>query len=302
MCKRFPVLVATTAIGIVVTLAPRQSHEASAQAQQTPAPAGAGAPPAAPAQPQIMLAPGLREVPDYRKSDVPPPAPKIPAGFTSIFNGKDLSGWHISKAARHGLTPDFRVAHGMILGTQRPLGSGGLLITDKKYRDFEFYMEVKPDWGNDSGFFFRTTENGAAYQITLDYLPGGSMGRLIQEGGIPFGTGRATGPAAGAGPAPAAPTAAAAPARSNQPPDPGMAAWKREDWNTVRIRVTGVVPHATVWINDQQISDAGDTENHAVGGMIEGPIAIQIHGGGARWQPGGFWRWRNLAIKELPRQ
>src|SRR6185436_13163681 len=67
-------------------------------------------------------------------------------------------------------------------------------------RNFEFYMEVKPDWGNDSGFFFRTTESGAAYQITLDYLPGGSMGRLISEGGIQFGAGRAnTPPAAAAG-------------------------------------------------------------------------------------------------------
>jgi hypothetical protein len=34
--------------------------------------------------------------------------------------------------------------------------------------------------------------------------------------------------------------------------------------------------------------------------MLEGPIAIQIHGGPVRWQPGGFWRWRNLAIRELP--
>jgi hypothetical protein len=249
-----------------------------------------------PAQPQITLAPGLREVPDYRKTVVEPPAPKIPDGFTPIFNGKDLTGWHVSKEARHGLTPDFHVAHGMILGTQRPLGSGGLLLTDRKYRDFELYMEVKPDWGNDSGIFFRTTESGAAYQITMDYLPGGSMGRLIAEGGISFGRGRAAGPA----PAPAAP-AAAAPARGNQAPDPGMTAWKREDWNTVRVRVTGDVPHATVWINDKEVSDASDTENHAVDRMVEGPIAIQIHGGGVRWQPGGFWRWRNLAIKEILR-
>lgn len=258
---------------------------------QQPAPAPA---PAAPAGPQITLAPGLRPVPDYRKNVVEPPAPKIPEGFTSLFNGKDLTGWHISKQARHGLTPDFHVAQGMILGTQRPFGSGGLLITDKKYRDFEFYMEVKPDWGNDSGIFFRTTESGAAYQITLDYLPGGSMGRMISEGGISFGAGRAAGPAA---PAPAG----AAAARGSQPPDAGMTAWKREDWNTVRVRVVGDVPHATVWINDQQISDATDTENHAVGGMVDGPIAIQVHGGGVRWQPGGFWRWRNLAIKPIPR-
>jgi hypothetical protein len=248
-----------------------------------------------PAQPQITLAPGLREVPDYRKTVVDPPAPKIPDGFTPIFNGRDLTGWHVSKEARHGLTPDFHVAHGMILGTQRPLGSGGLLITDRKYRDFELYMEVKPDWGNDSGVFFRTTESGAAYQITMDYLPGGSMGRFIAEGGISFGPGRA----AGAAPAPAAPAAPAA--RGNQAPDPGMTAWKREDWNTVRVRVTGDVPHATVWINDKEVSDASDTENHAVGQMVEGPIAIQIHGGGVRWQPGGFWRWRNLAIKEILR-
>jgi hypothetical protein len=187
----------------------------------------------------------------------------------------------------------------MILGTQRPLGGGGLLLTDRKYRNYELYMEVKPDWGNDSGVFLRTTENGAAYQITMDYLPGGSMGRLISEGGIQFGAGRGAAPPAGA-PAAAPVPAAAPPAGARaQTPDPGMAAWKREDWNVVRIRLTGDVPHATVWINSQQISDASDTENHAVNGMIEGPIAIQIHGGTARWQPGGFWRWRNLAIREL---
>jgi hypothetical protein len=276
------------ALGLVSLIA----MVATVWAQQSAQPAM----PAAPAQPQITLGHGLRAVPDYRKTVVGPPAAKIPDGFRPLFNGRDLSGWHVSKEARHGLTPDFHVAHGMILGTQRPLGSGGLLITNAKYRDFELYMEVKPDWGNDSGIFFRTTESGAAYQITLDYLPGGSMGRLISEGGITFGAGRATGGAA-SGPAPTA----APPDRSNQPPDPGMAAWKREDWNTVRVRVVGDVPHATVWINDQQVSDASDTENHAVGAMVEGPIAIQIHGGGVRWQPGGFWRWRNLAIKQVLR-
>ena len=264
---------------------------ALAAAAQQAAPTAPTAAQTAPAQPTILLAPGLREVPDYRKVDADPPPAKIPDGFTSLFNGKDLSGWHVSKTARHGVQPDYHVAHGMILGTQRPLGSGGLLITDRKYRNFELYMEVKPDWGNDSGIFFRTTETGAAYQITLDYLPGGSMGRLISEGGIQFGAGR------GAGAPAAAPATGGGRA---QAPDPGMTAWKREDWNIVRVRFAGDVPHATVWINDQQISDASDTENHALGGMIDGPIAIQIHGGTVRWQPGGFWRWRNIAIRELP--
>jgi hypothetical protein len=255
---------------------------------------------AAPAQPQIQLAPGLREVPDSRNvSHTPPPAP-LPDGFTPIFNGKDLSGWHVSKTARHGVQPDFHVAHGMIIGTQRPLGSGGLLLTDRKYRDFELQMDVKPDWGCDSGIFFRTTETGAAYQITMDYLPGGSLGRFIGGGGIQFGAGRggtrAATPAAAAAPTPAPAQAPAPPMAST---DPGMKAWKREDWNTVRVRIEGDVPHATVWINGVQVSDATDTANHALDGMIEGPIAIQIHGGGQRWLPGGFWRWRNIGIRVL---
>jgi hypothetical protein len=248
-------------------------------------------------QPQITLGPGLREVPDYRAVSIDPPAPKVPDGFTPIFNGRDLTGWHISKEARHGVQPDFHVSHGMILGTQKPLGSGGLLLTDTKYKNFELYFEAKPDWGCDSGVFFRTTETGVAYQITMDYLAGGSMGRMIGEGGIqvgPAGRGRANAPAGT--PAPATMTPPATPLESN---DAGMQAWKPFDWNTVRVRVEGDVPHATVWINGVQVSDAADTENHALGGMIEGPIAIQIHGGPVRWQPGGFWRWRNIGIKVL---
>jgi len=252
-----------------------------------------------PPQPQIQLGPGLREVPDYRKVAVEPAAPQVPDGFTPIFNGRDLTGWHVSATARHGVTPDFHVAQGMILGTQRPLGSGGLLLTDRTYRNFELSLEVRPDWGCDSGIFFRTTDTGVAYQITMDYLPGGSMGRMIGEGGIQVGPGsrgRGAAPAAAGAPAPAPPPPPATPLESN---DAGMKAWKPFEWNTVRVRVEGDVPHATVWINGVQVSDAADTENHALGGMIEGPIALQIHGGPVRWQPGGFWRWRNIGIREL---
>lgn len=246
-----------------------------------------------PAQPQIQLGPGLREVPDYRNVSLEPPAPTVPEGFTPIFNGRDLAGWHVSSTARHGTQPDFHVSQGMILGTQKPLGSGGLLLTDRTYRNFELYLEAKPDWGCDSGIFFRTTETGVAYQITMDYLPGGTMGRMIGEGGISVGAGRgrASAPAAAATPTPTPPATPLASA------DAGMKAWKPFDWNTIRVRVDGDVPHATVWINGVQVSDATDTENHALGGMVAGPIALQIHGGPVRWQAGGFWRWRNIGIR-----
>ena len=108
-------------------------------------------------------------------------AAEPPAGFTPIFNGKDLTGWHVSKTNHHGTTPDYRVVHGLIVGTQSPKGKGGILLTDKKYKNFEVYMEVKPDWGCDSGLFLRSSEAGDAYQVTLDYLPGGGMGGIYGE-------------------------------------------------------------------------------------------------------------------------
>lgn len=273
---------------------------AGAALAQAPQPTTPGMPnlalPPNPGVPQIQLAPGLTTVPNYKDFSVEPAPPKVPAGFTPIFNGKDLSGWHISKTARHGTSPDYHVSQGVILGTQQPLGRGGLLISDKKYKNYELYFEAKADWGSDSGIFLRTTEEGAAYQVTMDYLPGGSMGRVIQEGGL-VGVGRPVGEAAAPRPAtPAATPAAAQPAG----PDKGMSAWKHNDWNVVRIRIEGDVPHVQVWINDQQISDFTDTANHAVGGMVTGPFSLQVHGGNARWQAGNFWRWRNIGIKELP--
>lgn len=131
------------------------------------------------------------------------------------------------------------------------------------------------------------------------------MGRLIQEGGLTLKLAGA--PARGGAPA-ATGGAGRGMAGASGPsgggggrgPDLGMSIWKHEDWNTVRMRVEGEFPHVTVWINDRQVSDATDTQNSAVGGMIEGPIALQIHGGPVRWQPGGFWRWRNIGIRELP--
>jgi 3-keto-disaccharide hydrolase len=272
-----------------------------------------------PDQPTVTLAPGLRPVPNYIGTKIDPAPVNVPAGFTAIFNGKDLTGWHVSKTARHGITPDFHVAGGMIVGTQNPVANGGLLLTDKSYRSFELYLEAKPDWGCDSGIFFRTTETGVAYQVTMDYLPGGSMGRTIGEGGITFGGRAATaGPvgaptgaggaagrqaAGGQGAGRAAPPPATAPPPPGNGPsgsnDAGMKLWKPFDWNSVRVRVDGDVPHVTVWINDQQVSDFTDTENHALNGMTSSPIALQIHGGPVRWVPGGFWRWRNIGIREL---
>ena len=213
----------------------------------------------------------------------PPPAdpgPKIPEGFTPIFNGRDLSGWHVSKTNHHGTTPDYRVLHGLIVGTQSPRGKGGILLTDRKYKDVEVYMEVKPDWGCDSGLFLRSNEAGQAYQVTLDYLPGGAIGGIYGEGltGVQGGARGLRGESLDK-------------------------TWKRESWNSVRARIEGEIPHITVWINDQLVTDFTDTANHAADGATDGMIAIQMHFSDEktpRWVDGGFWRWRAIAVKELP--
>lgn len=220
-----------------------------------------------------------QQIPGFIGKEVQPPKMNVPAGFTPIFDGKDLTGWHVSKTNHHGITPDYHVMHGLIVGTQQPLGAGGILLTDKKYKNVEVYLEVKPDWGCDSGLFLRSDEAGNAYQVTLDYLSGGTLGGMYGEG------------LNGVKDANAQPRFDASKLWEK--------AWKREDWNRVRARIEGDVPHVQAWINDQQVLDFTDTANHASGGITEGPIAIQIHGGPERWVPGGFWRWRVIAVKEL---
>jgi hypothetical protein len=149
-------------------------------------------------------------------------------------------------------------------------------------------MEVKPDWGCDSGIFLRSTESGAAYQVPMAFLPNGWMGNVIGEGGVTgVGATQPAGPPPGFG-------------QGNQADRPWVKVWRRDGWNTVRVRMEGDVPHVTVWFNDVQITDFTDVANNAIGGMTEGPIAIQVHGGPQRWVRGGFWRWRNIGIKELP--
>jgi len=225
---------------------------------------------------------------------VPPPdeGPKVPAGFTPIFNGKDLTGWHVSKTNHHGTTPDYRVVHGVIVGTQNPRGKGGILLTDKKYKNVEVYMEVKPDWGCDSGLFLRSSEAGEAYQVTLDYLPDGGMGGIYGE--------RLTG-VTDASVATLTPEERKTRGRANA--GAWQKAWKREAWNSIRARIEGEVPHITVWINDQLVTDFTDTANHAANNATDGMVAIQMHYTDEttpRWVDGGFWRWRVIAVKELP--
>ena len=205
----------------------------------------------------------------------------VPAGFTPIFDGKDLAGWHISQTNHHGTSKGWTVKDGILLATQDRPGNGGILLTDRKYRDFEVSLEVNPDWGCDGGLFLRSNEAGDAYQVMIDYLPGGSVGGVYGEGleELKDGKGQLVNP-------------------------DWQKHWKKGDWNLLRARIEGDVPHVRVWLNEAPLVDWTDTVNHAKDGATEGMIALQMHFSNEktpRWKPGGFHRFRNIAVKELPR-
>jgi hypothetical protein len=186
----------------------------------------------------------------------------------------------------HGDTKAWKVESGGVLTvTQDRPGNGGILLTDKVYRDFEVSLEVNPDFGCDGGLFLRSTEKGEAYQVMLDYLEGGNMGGIYGE--ALKGVGRDTG--------------------TGKRMDPNWKQhWKKGEWNHIRARIEGAVPHIQVWMNGTQIVDWTDSENHLPGGATSGMIAVQSHKSnpdpnakGNRWIPNGFHRFRNIAVREI---
>src|SRR5215472_4891162 len=109
-------------------------------------------------------------------------------GFVSIFDGKSLKGWHVSAKSGHSGKSKHKtggrwvVEDGVIVGSQDIPGNGGIIITDKHYGDFEVALEMKNDFGPDSGLFLRSTENGKAYQAMIDYHTGGNLMGIYGEG------------------------------------------------------------------------------------------------------------------------
>jgi len=206
----------------------------------------------------------------------------LPSGYRKIFNGRDLTGWHISQTNHHGNTRAWTVKNGVLMGTQDPIGNGGILLTDRKYHNFEISLEVQPDWGCDGGLFLRSTESGEAYQVMIDYLEGGSVGGIYGEGlkDVDAGIG-------------------------NRINTEWQRYWKRGDWNQIRARIEGDVPHFQVWLNGTQLVDWTDSANHLPNGATEGFVAVQVHRTSRdwkqqRWVPGGYHRFRNIAVRELP--
>jgi len=223
-------------------------------------------------------------------------------GFTAIFDGQSLKGWHVSAKSGHSKVSEgqsggkWEVKDGAITATQDPPKNGGLLLTDELYSEFEVSVEMNNDFGPDSGLFLRSTEEGKCYQALVDFHKGGSLMGIYGEGlgGKPhlrffsFGD-----------------TPDAITLHPDRTPSPvpvdaegWKKLWKVGDWNELRARITGGdKPTITTWINGVKIMEWTETEARL---PVKGSIGLQIHGKGEPEDyDGKFVRYRNIRVKRL---
>lgn len=194
------------------------------------------------------------------------------SGWTSLFDGKTLTGW----TQKNG-TATYEAKDGTIVGTTAKGSPNSFLCTDKLYGNFELEFEVKVDNALNSGVQIRSQTKG-----------GKPTGRVngpqveIEATGIKNGgeAGFIYGEAAGGWRTPAADRKA-------------HKHFKDGEWNQFRIVAKG--SNIKVWINGNLVSDL--TDEKIFKSHPKGFIGLQVHGVGKK---GPFSvAWKNIKIKEL---
>src|SRR5512138_1683088 len=116
---------------------------------------------------QLLLAIAFAFVPaGAQQSPTTRPAP-MPAQWTSLFNGKDLTG-----GVKVG-NEKWVVENGTIYG-EGVSEKYGYLCTEKEYRDFEFSIRFKCEADGNSGVYLRThfkpgtVDVSDGYQVEID--------------------------------------------------------------------------------------------------------------------------------------
>ncbi len=208
-----------------------------------------------------------------------------PEGFTALFNGKDLSGWHgmghfdprklaamsdqeraqKREADMASVLEHWRVEDGELVND----GHGAYLTTDREFGDIEFWIDYRTVPKADSGIYLRATPQIQIWDFTEE---GGkwSIGADKGSGGL----------------------------WNNSPGSPGKDPLVLADkpfgqWN--RVRVIQVGARTTVYLNDQLVVDHAIWQNFWDRNnplFPRGVIQLQTHGGEIRW--------RNIFVREIP--
>jgi hypothetical protein len=210
-------------------------------------------------------------------------APTPPAGFTALYNGRDLAGWRGGDTYDHRQwlalpaeeraklaaewTADMR-AHWRAEGDELVNdGLGKYATTEKDYGDFELLVDYRTVAGADSGIYLR----GCPQVQIWDYTDKAkfAIGSALGSGGLWNNS-------------------AGAPGK-----DPLVKADKPfGEWNRFRVLMVGA--RVSVWLNDRLVVDHALMENYydrAAPVPARGPIQLQTHGGEIRW--------RNVFVREI---
>ena len=169
---------------------------------------------------------------------------------SSIFNGKDLTGWQI-----YG-TEKWYVSGGELICESGPDKGYGYLGTNKSYKDFELNLQFKQEADGNSGVFFHSTITGtrvAGWQVEV--APKGH-----DTGGIYESYKRGW---------------------IIKPEKAKDEALKVGKWNKMKIIVKG--NNVKTYLNGTEMVNHTDDAY----GSIAGSIALQIHDGGGikvRWK------------------
>ncbi len=222
-----------------------------------------------------------------------------PAGFSALFNGKDLSGW---KGLAHKNANDRRALEGEALKEAQAVadelmkahwsvkdgvltydGTGQSLCTAKDYGDFELYVDWKIPPGADSGIYLRGTPQ---IQIWDPWDPRKKDGTLpvdAREWVEQYKNGRNLG-------------SGSLWNNKRTKNTPLVLADKTPgEWNTFLIRMVG--DKVSIWLNDKLVVDRTELENYwDKEGREPLPRADQIE----LQHHGSELYFKNLYLRELP--
>ncbi|YCM46925.1 sulfatase-like hydrolase/transferase (plasmid) [Verrucomicrobiaceae bacterium 227] len=194
--------------------------------------------------------------------------PDLTTGFTSLYNGRDLSGW-----SPIGGTSRFEAKGDTIVGTCVPGSPSTYLSTDRvDYTDFVFTTEVKWAVDSNTGVMFRAATKEDKKGKTVF----GPQAEMESFGKKRFWSGGIYGQAAGGWLYPLWLDAH----------QEVRSAMKKDDWNRLTIQAKG--PYIKTWLNGKPAAHWRTDEYQ------QGFFGLQIHAGKA-----GEVHFRNLKVKEL---
>jgi hypothetical protein len=195
--------------------------------------------------------------------------PDLNEGFTSLFNGKDLTGW-----MPKGGTCKFEVKDEILVGTCVPKSPSTYLCTEKDdYTNFIFTCEMKWLVDGNSGVMFRAQEVKSKKGKIMVAGPQAEMEGFAKER---YWSGGIYGQSCGGWFYPL----------WLEEHKEIRKSLKKDEWNRLTIRAKG--NEVKTWLNGVPAAYwMTDT-------YLKGFFGLQIHAGGK-----GTVHWRNIKVKEL---